>query len=116
MAEISVYHNPRCSKSRAVLELLNQRNISAEIILYLENPPSPDDICHLLKKLDMPVHNLIRKGEPLYKELKLDKGSWSDKALIVTLSAYPKLIERPILVKGDKAVIGRPPEAVLAVL
>lgn len=116
MSKITIYHNPRCSKSRQTLQLLEENGVSPEIILYLETPPSIDDITALLKKLGMSARDLLRKGEDAYKENNLKDDSLSEAQLIGAMAEYPKLIERPIVVKGSKAVLGRPPENVLQLI
>ena len=113
---IQIYHNPRCSKSRQTLALLEEKGISPEIILYLENTPSEGDISVLLSKLGIGARQLLRKGEEAYKENKLSNKDLSDLELIEKMSQFPKLIERPIVVKGDKAILGRPPENVLELI
>ena len=113
---ITLYHNPRCSKSRQTLALLEERGIEPEIILYLESPPSASTLKSLLIKLGMSARDLLRKGEDAYKDNNLGDMSLSDKALIDAMVQFPKLIERPILVNGDRAALGRPPQAVLEIL
>ena len=116
MSQVTIYHNPRCSKSRQTLQLIEEQGVSPEIVLYLENIPSADDIAGLLKKLGISARALLRKGEEAYKEKNLKDESLSDDALIAAMVDAPKLIERPIVVKGSKAVLGRPPENVLELL
>ena len=113
---VTIYHNPRCSKSRQTLELLQSNNIEPEIVLYLETPPSAADIEALLSKLGISARELLRNGEDAYKENNLKDKSLSDAALIEAMTKFPKLIQRPIVVKGDKAVLGRPPENVLELI
>lgn len=113
MSNITIYHNPRCSKSRQTLKLLEDNGISPDIVLYLEIPPTADEIATLLKKLNIGARDLLRKGEQAYKDSNLKDSSLSDSALIEVMAKQPKLIERPIVVKGDRAVLGRPPENVL---
>jgi len=113
---ISIYHNPRCSKSRQTLALLEERGIDPEIVLYLETPPSAETLADVLKKLDISPRQLLRKGEDAYKENNLSDTSLSDQQLIDTMVANPKLIERPIVINGQKAALGRPPEQVLEIL
>jgi len=113
---VRILHNPRCSKSRAALALLEERGIQPEILLYLETPPSPAELKGILKKLGMEPRQLMRKGEAEYKTLKLDGAALSDDELINAMAAHPRLIERPIVLANGKAAIGRPPEAVLAIL
>ncbi|WP_448682445.1 arsenate reductase (glutaredoxin) [Pseudomonas nicosulfuronedens] len=116
MSQISIFHNPRCSKSRGALELLEERGIQPEIIRYLETPPSAAELKALLGKLGIGARQLLRTGEDEYKELDLANPALSDDQLIGAMAQHPKLIERPIVVVGDKAVIGRPPEKVLEIL
>lgn len=110
---VTIYHNPRCSKSRKTLELLQDNNIEPVIVLYLEDTPDAATLKALLGKLGISARQLLRKGEDAYKENNLSDTSLSDEALIEAMVKFPKLIERPIVVKGDKAVLGRPPENVL---
>lgn len=116
MSQISLFHNPRCSKSRGALELLEERGIQLEIIRYLETPPSAAELKALLGKLGIGARQLLRTGEDEYKELNLANPALGDDQLIEAMASHPKLIERPILIVGDKAVIGRPPEKVLEIL
>jgi arsenate reductase len=113
---ITIYHNPRCSKSRATLELLGARGVKPEVIEYLKSPPYAAELKAILKKLGMKPRDLIRKGEPLYAELDLKERELSDDQLIALMVKNPILIERPIVVSGSKAAIGRPPEKVLEIL
>lgn len=113
---VKIYHNPRCSKSRQTLELLKSKNVNPEIILYLENPLSVQEVENLLKMLKVPALEIIRKKEGEFKELGLNNASVSEKELIAAISKCPKLLERPIVVNGTKAAIGRPPENVLGIL
>ncbi|KPX50451.1 Arsenate reductase [Pseudomonas syringae pv. helianthi] len=116
MTDLTLYHNPRCSKSRGALELLQARGLTPDIVLYLETPPDADRLRDLLGKLGIGARQLLRTGEDDYKQLDLADPSLSDEQLITAMAAHPKLIERPILVAGDKAVIGRPPENILELL
>jgi arsenate reductase len=113
---IRILHNPRCSKSRATLALLQQQGIEPEITLYLETPPDADEISSILEMLGMKPRDLMRRGEAEYKEQGLDNESLSDDELIEAMMATPKLIERPIVLNRDRAAIGRPPESVLKIL
>lgn len=113
---VRIYHNSRCSKSRATLALLEQRGDAVEIINYLDTPPSAAELGMLLKQLGMRPRELLRAGEAEYQSLGLDDPALSDAALIAAMVAHPKLIEHPIVVVNGKAAIGRPPEAVLAIL
>jgi arsenate reductase len=116
MSLFTIYHNPRCSKSRQTLQLLQDNGVQADIVLYLETPPSCADIKDLLRKLGMDARALLRKGEEAYKSNNLSDGQLTDDELIAAMAASPKLIERPIVVKDANAVLGRPPENVLALL
>jgi len=116
MTTYTLYHNPRCSKSRQTLQLLEDNNISPEVVLYLEQVPSTEDIRELLHKLGIGPRELIRKGEQAYKENNLSDSTLTDQALIEAMHSHPKLIERPIVVSGRRAVLGRPPENVLELL
>ncbi|MFK2898864.1 arsenate reductase (glutaredoxin) [Dyella jejuensis] len=113
---IRIYHNSRCSKSRSALSLLEQHGVPFEVIHYLDTPPSAAELKTLLRQLDMPARQLLRRGEVTYQELGLDDVSLTEDALIAAMAKHPQLIERPIVVANNKAVIGRPPEAVLTVL
>ncbi len=116
MTDLTLYHNPRCSKSRGALELLEARGLQPTVVRYLETPPSADQLKALLDKLGIAARDLLRSGEEEYKSLGLADASLSEAQLIEAMVRHPKLIERPILVAGDKAVIGRPPEKVLELL
>ena len=116
MAGMQYWHNPRCSKSRAALELLRERSIEPELILYLEQPPSPAELRAVLRKLGIGARELLRTGEPEYAELGLADPALDEEAVIAAMVAHPRLIERPLFVLGDRAVIGRPPERVLELL
>lgn len=112
-----IYHNPRCSKSRQTLQLLEENNVQPEIIEYLKTPPSESELKDILKALDMSPRELMRKGEAEYKENNLADQSLSDEQLISAMLKYPKIIERPIVVTADKKyALGRPPESVLDIL
>ena len=116
MSQVTIYHNPRCSKSRQTLQLIEEKGVQPEIVLYLDTSPNAEEISSLLKKLGIDARALLRKGEDAYKENNLSDTSLSEQALIDAMAKFPKLIERPIVVKGQKAVLGRPPENVLALL
>ena len=113
---VTIYHNPRCSKSRQTLALIKERGVTPNVALYLEFPLTVSDVQELLSKLDMCARDIIRKGEDAYKEKGLSDTSLSEEALIQIIADHPKLLERPIVVKGHKAIMGRPPENVLALL
>ncbi|MDR2876948.1 MAG: arsenate reductase (glutaredoxin) [Chromatiales bacterium] len=114
--KVTIYHNPRCSKSRAALELLRERGIEPQIIEYLHAPPDAATIKQLLRKLGMKPRELLRKSELAFRELDLADASKSDADLINAMASHPALIERPIVIVDDKAVVGRPPELILELL
>ncbi|WP_062380033.1 arsenate reductase (glutaredoxin) [Pseudomonas abietaniphila] len=116
MTDLTLYHNPRCSKSRGALELLEARGLTPTVVRYLETPPNAAQLRELLSQLGIRARGLLRTGEDEYKTLNLADASLSDDDLIAAMAAHPKLIERPILVAGKKAVIGRPPEKILEIL
>ncbi len=114
-SSITIYHNPRCGKSRSTLALLEKKGVQPHIIEYLKVPPTKEELRSLLKKLGMKPAQIVRKGEDIFKE-KLAGKILSDEQLLDALAKNPILIERPIVVKGDRAVIGRPPENVLTLI
>ena len=116
MKDLTIYHNPRCSKSRQTLALLTDRGIEPTIILYLEDTPNQNELKGLLKKLGISARQLLRKGEEAYKQHGLANQALSDEQIIQAMVESPKLIERPIVVSGDRAVLGRPPENVLEMI
>ncbi|MHA7888391.1 arsenate reductase (glutaredoxin) [Roseicyclus sp.] len=111
---LTLWHNPRCGKSRAALALLTERGLSPAVRPYLKEPPTESEIVELLRMLEIPAIGLVRTGERLFRDLDLADGG--DTALVAAMAAHPILIERPILVAGDRAVIGRPPERILDLL
>ncbi len=111
---MELWHNPRCSKSRQGKELVMKYGVT--LVKYMKHPPSKDDIWELLEKLSLEPSELIRKNEQLYKDLVKEKGEPTRAKMVKWMSKHPRLIERPILVKGNKAVIGRPPEKLLELL
>jgi arsenate reductase (glutaredoxin) len=113
---IRIYHNSRCSKSRSALALLEQHGKPFEVIHYLETPPSAAELKTLLSQLGITARQLLRTGEDVYEQLRLDDASLDEVALIDAMTKHPRLIERPIVVADGKAVIGRPPEVVLDIL
>jgi len=115
METLTIYHNPRCSKSRSALALLQERNVPLRVIEYLKEPPTRAELAALRKKLGVAPAEWIRKGESEYKAAGLDAKSPEDK-LLDAMAKHPILIERPIVVRGDRAVVGRPPERVLELL
>jgi len=116
MSDIAIYHNPRCSKSRQTLALLEENGVKADVIEYLKTPPTVDSLTTIISQLGIPARQLLRKGEAIYKELNLKDETLSDEQLIQAMCDNPKLIERPIVIKNGKAKIGRPPESVLEIL
>ena len=116
MTDLTLYHNPRCSKSRGALELLEARGLTPNVVRYLETPLNAAQIKALLGKLGISARQLLRTGEDEYKMLQLADDSLSEDQLIAAIAEHPKLMERPILEVGAKAVIGRPPENILELL
>ncbi|TWT50895.1 Arsenate reductase [Rubripirellula amarantea] len=112
----TVFHNPRCSKSRAAVELLDSREMQFEIVKYLETPPSEKELAKILAMLGIAPEQLVRKGEKVFKELNLDDQKLTDKDWMALLVAHPKLMERPIVVHKGKAAIGRPLENIVELL
>lgn len=108
---IKIYHNPRCSKSRQGLEILNQSKVDFEVVKYLDSPLSEDELTELIKKLNISPIKLVRKGEAIWKENYKSK-ELSDEQIIEAMATNPKLIERPIVVNDNKAIIGRPPSLI----
>jgi len=116
MTEIKIYHNPRCSKSRQTLALIEEQGIKPTIIEYLSQPPSVAELTDVIKMLSISASDLIRKRETEYKASGLDNELLSEQQQIELMVANPKVIERPIVIANGKAAIGRPPESVLAIL
>jgi len=111
-----IYHNPRCSKSRETLKLLQDHGVEPEVVLYLETPPTEAELETLLSQLGLSARELLRSGEEAYQTLNLKDPALTDQQLIQAMVEHPKLIQRPIVVKGDRAALGRPPEAVLELI
>lgn len=111
-----ILHNPRCSKSRQTLALLEENGETPEIIEYLNTPPSAEELTFIINELGIEPRDLMRKGETEYKELNLADENLSKEQLIDAMVATPRLIERPIVIKNNKVAVGRPPENVLAIL
>lgn len=116
MKNVTILHNPRCSKSRATLALLVDRGIEPKVVEYLSEPPSIKELGRILSLLGISARELMRKEESKYRELGLDSSELSESDLIAAMHAHPCLIERPIVLANNKAAIGRPPEAVLEIL
>lgn len=113
---VTIYHNPRCSKSRQTLALIEGKGVTPQVVEYLKTPPSREKLQAILDKLGMKPRELLRRGEALYKELGLDDPKLGDDELIAAMVQNPILIERPIVLSGDKACLGRPPENVIDIL
>ena len=110
---VTIFHNPRCSKSRQTLSLIQEKNIDINIIEYLKTPPDISQLKQILKKLGYEPRQLMRKSEQIYKDLDLGNENKTAEDLIIAMTQNPILIERPIVLSGEKAAIGRPPESVL---
>jgi len=113
---VTIYHNPRCSKSRATLELLEEKGVELNVVKYLDQPPSEEELRMVLTKLGIGPRDLMRSGESVYGEKGLDNPELSDDQLIAAMLADPILIERPVVVNGNKAAIGRPPSQVMDIV
>ena len=116
MNTIKIYHNPRCSKSRKTLEIIESTGAMPEVIKYLETPPTVSEIKSVLALLNLKPRELMRKGESEYTDNNFSDDSLSDDELIQLMIKYPKVIERPIVLSNGKAVIGRPPESVMDII
>lgn len=116
MSEYTIYHNPRCSKSRATLSLLEAHEVDMTVVKYLESPPTMEQLKGIIKALQTPVRNILRTGEAEYKEHGFANPELTDDQLLALLQQHPKVLERPIVVHQGRAVIGRPPENVLTLL
>ncbi|WP_300453508.1 arsenate reductase (glutaredoxin) [Accumulibacter sp.] len=114
-APIRIYHNNRCSKSRAACQLFAERGVDVELVEYLKTPPTLEELRQLLRKLGMPPAAIVRRGEAIFKERYAGR-SLTDDEWLEALATHPILIERPIVVRGDRAVLGRPPERALDLL
>ena len=113
---VTVYHNPRCSKSRAAMEYLEENGIETEVVKYMDSPPDANDIKELLSMLGMTPREVMRKHEKVFKDAGLDDPTFTDDELIEAMAQCPSLIERPIVVNNGKAVLARPPETVQDIL
>jgi len=114
--KLVIYHNPRCSKSRETLQLLEDNNVNPEIIDYLEDPPTAGELSSIIVKLGVGARDLLRTTEQVYRDAELDDDSLTDEEIIEAICEYPALLQRPIVVSGEKAIIGRPPTRVLDIL
>ena len=113
---VTIFHNPRCSKSRQTLSLIQEKNIDINIIEYLKTPPDISQLKQILKKLGYEPRQLMRKSEQIYKDLDLGNENKTAEDLVIAMTQNPILIERPIVLSGEKAAIGRPPASVLDIL
>ena len=116
MSDVTIYHNPRCSKSRQTFELLQQNGVDADVVEYLSTPPDTEQLDYILTLLQLEPRELMRSNESEYKEQGMDNPDLSREQLIALMVQYPKVIQRPIVLKDGKAAIGRPPETVLEIL
>lgn len=116
MSEVHIYHNPSCSKSRETLALLQEQGVELKVTEYLKDAPGVEEITSILSKLDVGARTLMRKGEEIYKELNLDNPELSEEQLIQAMADHPRLMERPVVVVGNEARIGRPPHTVLEIV
>jgi len=113
---VTLYHNPRCTKSRTALKLLEDRGLTPRVIEYLKTPPSAAELKKLIAMLGIAPRALLRTREAEYKQAGLDRPDVSDAQILEAMAKYPRLIERPIVVNGNQAVLGRPPEKILTIL
>ena len=115
MTTITIWHNPRCSKSRTALALLEERGVEPILVKYLETPPTENEVRHILSLLGLSAIDLMRRGEATFEELNLSSDSSEDE-LVSAMASHPILIERPVIISATQAVIGRPPENALTLL
>jgi len=113
---VTIWHNPRCSKSRAALDLLRAQGVEPVVVEYLRTPPTADEIGAVLRKLGLGARQLLRSGEDAYRRLNLAAANLTDADLADAMAAHPELIERPVVIAGDRAVVGRPPGRALEIL
>ena len=111
-----IYHNPACSKSRETLQIMVDSNVELQIIEYLDDPPTPQELRRIIALLGVPVRELLRNTEPVYQEAELDDEGLSDDKIIDAICEYPALLQRPIVISGNRAIIGRPPSRVLEII
>ena len=116
MQAVTIFHNPRCSKSRATLGLLQERGLQPQVVEYLETPPSAEQLENILRLLKLEPRELMRSNEAEYRELQLGDPSLTREQLIRAMVEHPRLIQRPIVLSGARAALGRPPESVLEIL
>ncbi len=115
-SKVEIYFNPKCRKSRETLQIIREKNIEPEVHYYMDDPPSIEELSEVLRKMGKRPREIFRKSEPLYKKLGLKNKDLNNEELLKYLHKYPLLIERPIVVKGQRAVLGRPPEDVNKIL
>ena len=115
-ARLVIYHNPSCSKSREALQLLEDSNLTPSIIEYLDEPPTRQELKAVIEMLGISARDLLRTTEPIYADAKLDNDALSEDEIITAICEYPVLLQRPIVVSGDRAIIGRPPAKVLDII
>jgi arsenate reductase len=111
-----IYHNPRCSKSRETLQILEDNNLTPAVIEYLDEPPTQQELKTIIEMLGVSARDLLRTGEQIYQDAKLDNDELSEDEIIATICEHPILLQRPIVVSGERAVIGRPPTKVLEII
>ena len=114
--KLVIYHNPGCSKSRETLQIMQDNNVSPEIIEYLNEPPTAQELAAIIAKLGVSARELLRTTEEVYREAGLDDDSLNEEEIIEAICEYPSLLQRPIVVAGDRAIIGRPPVKVLDII
>ena len=115
-SRLVIYHNPNCSKSRETLQILEDNHQSPDIIEYLEQPPTPQELKDVIKMLGVSARDLLRTTEPVYRDADLDDDTLTDDEIIEAICEYPALLQRPIVISGARAVIGRPPTRVLEII
>jgi len=114
--KLLIYHNPSCSKSRETLQLLRDNDQSPEIVEYLQQPPSIQELSEIIKMLGISARELLRTGEPAYQDANLDDDTLDEEEIIAAICKFPSLLQRPIVISGNKAIIGRPPLRVLEII
>ena len=114
--KVIIYYNPKCRKSREALQIIKEKGIEPDIVYYLDEPPSTSELAEILRKMGKRPRDIFRKSEPLYKDLGLKNKDLSDDILLQYLNKHPILIERPIVIKGQRAVLGRPPEDIKKII
>jgi len=115
-ARLIIYHNPSCSKSRETLQILENNNLTPTVIEYLDQPPSPQELTKIIEMLGVSARDLLRTNEQIYADAKLDNDTLSGDEIIAAICEHPVLLQRPIVVSGERAVIGRPPTKVMDII